>query len=253
MKDLFGAIAQVDNSWSLAAFAISAVLLVLNRMMASADAERRRGKKAPAALSNRVAMPIVGVIVLLGVLPMLADTYLKALDIKGDDIYRVRVIALGPEGTPVPGVTLKTTVSNETTVTSQDTAVVAIPRAAVPADGRITIFGDLDSAFLHGRADIQLGDELNPSITIPLASARTATVNGLVQDEAGRAVAGATVTAVGGESIVTSAAGTFTVKAGAATGQVVRLHAEKPGYAPADQDHPAGTDPVTIVLVREAD
>jgi hypothetical protein len=252
MKDLFGAIAQVDNTWSLAAFAISAVLLVLNRVMASPDAERRRGKKAPAALSTRVAMPIVAVIVLLGVLPMLADTYLKALDITGDDIYRVRVIALGPEGTPMAGVTLKTTVSNETTVTSQDTAVVAIPRGAVPADGRITIFGDLESAFLHGRAEVQLGDELNPAVTIPLASVRTATVTGLVQDDAGRAVAGATVTAVGGESSVTSAAGTFTVKAGAAAGQVVRLHAEKSGYAPADQNHPAGTEPVTIVLAREA-
>lgn len=252
MKDLFGAIAQVDNTWSLAAFAISAVLIVLNRTLASAAAERRRGKTAPAALSNRIVMPIVGVIVLLGVLPMLADTYIKALDIKGDDIYRVRVIALGPDGAPMTGVTLRTTVSNETTVTSQDTAVVAIARGAVPADGRITIFGDLDAAFLHGRVDLQLGEDLNPSVTIPLASARTATVTGIVQDDEGRAVAGAMVTAVGGESGVTSAAGTFTLQAGVAGGQVVRLHAEKPGYVPTDQDHPAGTEPVTLVLVRES-
>lgn len=251
MGELAGSISNVNSTWSLAAFAIAAVLVVLNRVLASPDAEQRRGKKAPAAVSTRVAMPIVAVIVLLGVLPILADTYLKALDIKGDDIYRVRVIALGPEGTPIAGVVLKTTVSNETTVTSEDTAVVSIPRGVVPADGKVTIFGDLEAAFLHGRVDVQLGDELNPSVTLPLASARTATVTGLVQDDAGRTVGGVTVTVVGGESGMTSAAGTFTLRAGAAAGQVVRLHAEKPGYTPADQDHPAGAGPATIVLVRE--
>lgn len=250
-KDFVGSIANVNSAWSLAAFAISAVLVVLNRMVASPDAERRRGKKAPAVVSTRIALPLVAVIVLLGVLPLLADTYLKALDIKGDDIYRLRVTVLDPQGSPIDGATLRTTASNETTMTSQNTAVVAIPRGAVPADGAVSIFADLESAFLHGRTDVQLGDELNPPVTITLAAAPTAIVTGLVQDDVGRAVAGATVTVVGGESGVTSAAGTFTLKAGGAAGQVVRLHAEKLGHAPADQDHPAGTDPVTIVLPNQ--
>ncbi|HMJ86206.1 MAG TPA: carboxypeptidase-like regulatory domain-containing protein, partial [Vicinamibacterales bacterium] len=80
---------------------------------------------------------------------------------------------------------------------------------------------------------------------------RDATVAGLVQDDSGKAVAGATVSVVGGESGETSATGSFLLKTNAAAGQVVRLHAEKRGYATVDQDHPAGREPVTIILRAE--
>ena len=78
-----------------------------------------------------------------------------------------------------------------------------------------------------------------------------ATVAGQVQDDSGKAVAGATVSAVGGEAGETSATGSFLLKTNAAAGQVVRLHAEKRGYAAVDQDHLAGREPVTIVLRAE--
>jgi hypothetical protein len=88
-----------------------------------------------------------------------------------------------PQGNPVPGATLRTTVSNETTATSQDTAVVTIPKALVPADGHVTVFADLESSFLHGRTDVNLGADFNPSITVNLKAARDATVAGQVQDD----------------------------------------------------------------------
>jgi hypothetical protein len=248
LKDMVGAIAQVNSAWSIAAFAIAAILGVLNRTLASPDAQRRRGQKAPAILSNSFVWPIVGAICFLGALPILANTYLESLKIRGGEFYRVRVIVLDPQGNPASGATLRTTVSNETTATSQDTAVITIPKALVPADGKVTVFADLDSAFLHGRTDAQLGVDLNPSITVNLKAARDATIAGLVQDEAGRAVAGATVSVVGGESGETSATGSFLLKTNAAVGQVVRLHAEKRGFAGVDQDHPAGREPVTLVM-----
>jgi hypothetical protein len=248
LKDMAGAIAQINSAWSIAAFAIAAILAALNRALASPDAQRRRGQRAPAILTNSFVWPIVGAICFLGALPILANTYLESLKIRGGEFYRVRVIVLDPQGKPSSGATLRTTVSNETTATSQDTAVITIPKALVPADGKVTVFADLDSAFLHGRTDAQLGADLNPSITVNLTAARDATVTGLVQDDAGRAVSGATVSVVGGESGETSATGSFLLKTNAAVGQIVRLHAEKRGYAAVDQDHPAGREPVTIVI-----
>ena len=138
LKDLAGAIAHVNSAWSIAAFAIAAILGVLNRTLASTDAQKRRGKRAPTVLSNSFVWPVVGAICFLGALPILANTYLESLKIQGGEFYRVRVIVLDPQGNPVPGATLRTTVSNETTATSQDTAVVTIPKALVPADGHDT-------------------------------------------------------------------------------------------------------------------
>jgi hypothetical protein len=118
------------------------------------------------------------------------------------------------------------------------TAVVTIAKALRPADGKVTVFADLEAAFLHGRTDAQLGEDLNPSVTISLKSARDATVTGLVQDDEGRAIPSAAVSVIVGESGDTSPTGSFTLKTNAAVGQIVRLHAEKRGYAAADQDHP---------------
>jgi len=52
LKDLAGAIAHVNSAWSIAAFAIAAILGVLNRTLASSDAQKRRGKRPPAVLST---------------------------------------------------------------------------------------------------------------------------------------------------------------------------------------------------------
>src|SRR6185436_2810273 len=123
LKDLAGAIAHVNSAWSIAAFAIAAILGALNRTLASSDAQKRRGKRAPAILSNSFVWPI------LGAIPILANTYLESLKIRGGEFYRVRVIVLDPQGNPAQGATLRTTVSNETTATSQDMAVDTIPKA----------------------------------------------------------------------------------------------------------------------------
>jgi hypothetical protein len=254
-KDLIGAISQINSVWSIAAFAIAATIAVLKIVLASPDATRRRGKAAPALLASSLVWPIVLSICFLGALPVLANTFLETLKIKqqgaADAVYRVRVTVLDPSGNPAAGATLRTTASNETTATALDTAVITIPKATLPGGGKVTIFADLDSAFLHGRSDVALAADLNPSITIDLKSSRDATVTGLVEDDRGRAVVGATVSVLGGESGETSANGSFTLKTNAAAGQMVRVHAEKRGHRPVDQDHPAGREPVTVVLAAE--
>jgi hypothetical protein len=249
-KGLLGAIAHVNSIWSIAAFTIAALVAVLKLALASPDAARRRGKHAAPALSHSVIWPIVIVICVLGALPIVANTYLESRRIQQQSLFRVRVTVLDPQGNPISGVTLRTTASNETTATADGAGVVAIPAGALPADRRITIFADLEPAFLHARANVQLAEDPNPSVTIEMKSNRDATVTGLVQDEEGRAIAAALVHVLGGDSGETSATGSFTLKANAAVGQTVRLHGEKKGYKPVDQDHPAGREPATLVLSR---
>jgi hypothetical protein len=240
LKDFLKAIGSISSSWSLAAYAIAAVIAILN---VSASQHR----KAP---TNSIIWALAVIICILGLAPTVANAYLSHLAAQALTVYRVRTLVLDPEHVPVSGATLRTTASNETTQTFQGVGIVAVYRATMPADGKVSIYADLDSAFLHGHTDVQLANDPNPSMTIELKANGNATVSGLVEDNAGHSVPGATVTALGGESGVTTPNGTFSVKTNAAAGQQVRLHVEKDGYRAVDQDHPAGREPVTIVIEK---
>lgn len=254
---MLSAIAHVNTAWTLAAFAIAATIGALKAVLATTSAVQRRGRPAPPLLASSLVWPIVIAICFLGGLPILANAYLEKqrMDFEAQKtkqgVYRVRVTVLDPDGNPVNGATLHTTASNETTVTSLGTALVTIPRVTMPTDGKIIIFADLESAFLHGRADLVLAADFNPSITIPLTNPKDATVTGLVEDDNGRAIRGAAVSVLGGGSGETSSSGGFTLRTNTASGQMVQLHAEKAGYRAADQEHPAGGFPVTIVLTKD--
>ena len=243
IKAFLEAIAKVNTIWSIAAFSIAAILAVVNLYLSSSS-------KASRPLAS-VIWGVVVIICVLGIMPIAAHTYLESQRMKLLTIYRVRVMVLDPKGVPVSGATLRTTASNETATTFQGIAEIAIPKGSLPVDGKVTIYADLDSAYLHGHTDLQLTDDPNPSTKIELRYEGNAIVIGLVEDDSGRVVPAAAVAVLGGESGVTSRDGTFTLKTSAAVGQLVRLHAEKPGYKPVDQYHPAGPEPVTIVLIRE--
>ncbi len=124
------------------------------------------------------------------------------------------------------------------------------PVLSAPRSSRHTwiVSASLDSAGLHASQDTQLAADPNPTATIELTAAHDAVVSGLVEDDQSHAIAGATVSILGGESGLTKPDGSFTLKANAAIGQEVRLRAEKPRYLPVDQDHPAGRGDATIVL-----
>jgi hypothetical protein len=102
------AIAHVSSSWSIAAYSTAAVLAVLNVI-----ASRRR--RAP---TNSLIWGIVVVICILGLAPTLANAYLERLKILGA-VYRVRTLVVDAQHVPVSGATLRTTASNETTLTNQ--------------------------------------------------------------------------------------------------------------------------------------
>lgn len=238
VTDFLKAIASVSDSWRLAAFAIAALLSVLN-----VTASRKR--RAPA---NSVVWGIAVVICILGLAPILAQAYLKRLEINRG-VYLVRVIVVNSQNVPVLGATIKTAVSSETTTNNQGIAQISIPKATMPRDGKITIYADFDPC-AHGHTDIQLADELNPQVSVSISANSDALVSGLVEEATGGAISSATISVVGGGTTVTSSDGRFTIKANTCVGQQVRLHVEKVGYQSVDQDHPAGPEPATIVLRR---
>jgi hypothetical protein len=75
----------------------------------------------------------------------------------------------------------------------------------------------------------------------------------MVVDAAGKSIAGVRVSIIGhgDEAVLTDATGGFVLPAHAADGQQVQLHAEKEGYKPANQFHPAGNEPATMGLDEE--
>ena len=243
MEALIQAIASVNSGWRIAAFAIAAILVAAKLVLDSGDKAKKKMDQ------TKTFFILAAFISVLGLAPILAEALLKHEG--SPDVYRVRVAVLNPQNVPVSGATLRSPAFNDAAVTANGIAQLTKPRATLSADGKVTIFADLDDQSLHASQQIQLADNPNPTLTIKLNLASDATVSGLIEDESNHAIGGATISVLGGETGSTSPNGTFTLKANAAVGQQVRLHAEKPGYQSVDQDHPAGREPVTIVLAHD--
>jgi len=166
-------------------------------------------------------------------------------------IYRVRVTVLGTDQIPIEDAEVWSSIGGEPKKVAGGWQF-DIPAASKPVDGKLTIYAAKKIAFLSGKQELQLGTDFNPAITIQLAKDSSASVRGIVVDESNRAIEGARVSVVGyeGEAVPTKADGNFVLPAHAAMNQEVRLHVEKTGYAPTDQYHPAGDEPMTLILER---
>ena len=236
MEKVFEIATRVGTPFSLAAFAIAALFVLAIRPW---SAKRR---KVPA-----IWWGIIGAIVLLGLVPIMAQF------IVGErGIYRVRVTVLGPNQMPVEEARVWSSVGGEAKKVAGGWQF-DIPAATKPSDGKLTVYASVPNAFLSGRQDVQLARDFNPAITIQLRKETQAEVRGIVADESGKGIAGALVSVAGyeKEAVKTTEGGNFTLPAHAADGQQVLLHAEKDGYEAINQWHPAGDFPATLTLKRK--
>ena len=170
------------------------------------------------------------------------------------DLYQVRVRAVLEDGSEVDADSATLTASAVAEVKRAGGGwEVAVPRASLPADRRVIFSAARDRDFLKGAAEVVLAREANPAVTVVLRADRTAKVRGVVQDERGRAVAGAQVTVEGREGVAESdAQGFFEIAAGAADGQAVTLRVRCEGFRETRTDTLAGgTVPTTVVLPRQ--
>lgn len=166
-------------------------------------------------------------------------------------IYRVRATVLDPSGRPVDEARVWSSMPAEPQRVAGGWEF-NIPIETRPADGRLTIFATRDSAHLSGEAEVQLGNDRNPTVSIALKRDESASVSGMVQDAEGKALADVRVSVIGiQDHILTDAGGNFVLDIGAAEGEMVQVHAEKSGYAALTQSHLAGAEPAVLVLDKE--
>jgi len=238
-KEFLDHISQVKDAWTIAAFAIAAILSAYNL------AARKRG-------ARRGLWLIVVAVCVLAIVPMIV-TIMANPPSPALTIYRVRVTVVDSSGVPVEGATVRATALNSTTTGTDGSSELSIPKGSLGQDGKITVFADKalpNKALLHGTADLTLTADPNPSITIPIHPLEGALVSGIVEDEAGHAVAGARVVIPGTEAVTTDADGNFKLQTHASRGEEVELHADKPGYTALTQRHPIDAGPATLVLHR---
>jgi hypothetical protein len=237
-------LADVRTPWTIAAFAIAAVLGLASRYGSKPGTAARRGLYFS-----------VGAVMVLAFVPIAASLFSESVDRNSKAMYHLRVTAVDSHNAPLADAVLRSTALSENKTTADGTAEFAIPSVTLPADRKVVVFGEKAAAFLHGRVEVTLGEDRNPAVTLVLQPDDASTmVRGAVQETAtGHAIAGASVSVPGfAESATTQANGSFEIASHAASGQTVRLHVEKPGYAAVDQDHIAGSQPAIVQLVLDA-
>lgn len=235
MNKLFEIASKISTAWSLAAFAIIALVLLVTKL---------KGRRVPA-----VAWWVVAAIVIIALAPMLAPAYLNSYG-----IYRVRVVVLDERKIPTNDAKVTCSVGGEIKKVEGGWEC-DIPSKTKPTEGKMQAYARIDDAFLVGRAELELKDDYSPVATVQLAQDTSALVLGMVTDESNQPVEGARVQVVGydAEGAITKAGGGFSLPAHKANGQQVQVFAFKEGYAAGPPEwHQAGDHPVTIVLHKVA-
>jgi len=233
MDEFFKAIAAVNNPFTLVAFAVAALVIVVTR------------------LRGRVPRWVPKTVILLVLIGVGSWAFMALVSYGEKAIYRVRVTVLSPESTPVDDAQLWSSIGGEPKRVAGGWQF-DIPAASRPTDGRLVVYAKVPSAFLSGRAELALETDFNPTAVVRLGRDTSATVSGIVTDETGKAIEGVRVWAVGYETegTITGKGGNFRLPAHAADGQQVLLYVEARGYVAVNEWHPAGLHPVTIVLHR---
>jgi hypothetical protein len=224
---------EVKDPWTIAAFAIAAILAAYNVAFRKPDA--RKG-----------LWIVIAAICVLAIVPMALSLFTNPVLA----IYRVRVTVLDDAGIPAEGAVVKTTALNATATGSDGSCELTIPKGSLQQGGKITIFADQSvpgKPRLHGTADVTLASDANPSVTIRMQKLPGAPVSGIVEDKNGVAVSGARVVIPGVEATTTDWDGNFKLQSNASPGEEVELHAEGAGCA-VTQRHPVDAGSATLTL-----
>lgn len=189
------------------------------------------------------------VFVISAVLAVVAWTYTLPTP-EPPAVYVVRVLAVDPQGQPVDGTEVVSSLGGEKQEVSGGWEI-NIPAANRPADGRLEVHVTKDSAFLSGSASVTLGEER--SVSVPLTT-QEVDVRGVVESPDGTGLGGVRVSVAGygDEGVLTENDGSFQLPAHAADGQSVLLRAQKDGFDPVQEWVIAGRHPVSLRLSARA-
>src|SRR5260370_39472380 len=147
MTQLFQAAAKVSSMWSLAAFAMAAIIYFGVRGV--------RGKVQP------IAWVVVGGIVLLGLAPIVGSFYVQARQEEGSAIYRVRVVVVGGDGVPSNDAKVWSSIGGEAKKVDGGWQF-DIPTNTKPLDGRLPVYSESANALQKRHKDRPLSTYFNP-------------------------------------------------------------------------------------------
>jgi hypothetical protein len=162
--------------------------------------------------------------------------------------YAVRVQVLDPQGRPVGGAKVGASVSNEPRGLPDDGWELQIPRAKVPADGRISLWAKHEE-WEANQVDLRLGEEENLSVVIRLKEPKTR-LRGRVVNNSDQGLPGVRISRQDGVpgDTTTDSEGRFALEVSEPKGARVRLRAEHPGSPVGNGYCYAGTNSCWIVL-----
>jgi hypothetical protein len=229
MNKLFEIAANVSSAWSLSAFAIGALVLLIVRL---------KGRKIPL-----IAWAIALAVVMVALAPVYMNSY---------GVYRVRIVVLDQHQIPTNDAKVTCSVGGE--VKKVDGGWECdIPSKTKPANDKMQVYATLEETFLTGRTELELRHDYNPVAQIMLTKDYSASIIGIVVDDDEVPIEGVRIGVVGYESEIstTQKGGNFSLPAHAANGQQVRLSASKDGYLAITEWHQAGDFPATIRLHRQ--
>lgn len=194
----------------------AAIFAAVLALMALIALSKGRKKTPP------IAWGLAAVILLLGIAPLLASTY---LDSRG--VYRVRIEVLGPDNQPVHDAAVTSSAGGEMKKTDAGWEFT-IPPQDKPADGTATFRASVPEAFLSGSVKLELAHDFFPEIVLQLSPFPAGIVRGMVADEMGRPIEGARVWLLGYEdAATTSSTGSFLLPAHSPDGTQVTVLARK--------------------------
>ncbi len=159
---------------------------------------------------------------MLGLSPLLASTY---LDSRG--IYRVRIEVFNPAKQPIHDAEITSSAGGELKKTDAGWEFT-IPREEKPISGQVTFRASMKDSFLQGNSTARLEKDYFPQVTIQLEPMPSVDVRGMVEDENGHPIAGASVWVLGYDQvIITGPTGSFSLPSHAADGQQITLVGQK--------------------------
>ncbi len=187
---------------------------------------------------------LTAALIVLGIFPWFASHSLRS-----DGVYRVHVVLLRPDQSPVDIAQVKSSNGGELKMVAGGWEL-DVPQQARPADGKLTFSAAVKDEFIKGSSTLVLADDYYPTATVQLVADTSAMVRGVVVTEDLTAVAGATVSIEGYPDVaVTDRLGNFTLPGHAGKGQTVEILARK-GQVRGHLSAPAGTT-VEVILGRE--
>jgi hypothetical protein len=202
--------AQITHPVTAAIFAAVLALIALIALT--------KGKRRP----PQIAWALSIIIFLLGVMPLLASTY---LDRRG--IYRVRIEVFNPAREPIHDADVTSSAGGELKKTDAGWEFT-IPREEKPASGEVTFRVSMKDSFLQGSSTLRIEKDYFPQVTIQLEPLPSVDVRGMVEDGDGHPIEGARVWVLGYDQVVTTGeTGSFSLPAHAADGQQIALVAQK--------------------------